>query len=57
MTEIDLTKILTKKEKAKELAVSTKTIERMVNSNRLSFIRIPNSKRRWFLPKNTLINP
>ena len=57
MTEIDLTMLKTKKEKAEELGISTKTLDRWVKTNKITFIKIKTSKRRWFLPKNNFINP
>jgi len=57
MTEIDLTSLRTKKEKADELGISTKTLDRLVKANKITVIRLKTSKKKWFLPKNDFINP
>lgn len=57
MTEIDLSLLKTKKEKADELGISTKTLDRWVKENKITYIKVKTSSRRWFLPKNDFINP
>lgn len=47
MTE---TKLLTKAEKAEELGISYKTLERWLENGRISYIKVQGSKRKWFLP-------
>jgi excisionase family DNA binding protein len=44
------TNLLTKEEKAKEMGVSKRTIDRWIKKEKITVINVPKSKRRWFLP-------
>ncbi len=47
MGEVEL-KLITKKEKARELKVSIRTIDRWVLQDKIKYTYLPNSKRKWF---------
>lgn len=44
------TNLLTKAEKAAELGISYKTLERWIKKGKISYIRVSKSKHKWFLP-------
>jgi len=50
------TTLLTRKEKAKELNISERTIDRWIKSGKINTIQLKGSKRNWFLPEDSGIN-
>lgn len=48
--QMETTNLLNKKEKAQELNISIRTLDRRVKKNKIEVIRVGKSKRRWFLP-------
>ena len=43
--------LLTKKEKAQELGISYRTLDRWVKSEKIKYFMVNKSKRKWFIPK------
>lgn len=46
------TNLLNKKEKAAELHISIRTLDRKIKSGKIDYITVKGSKRKWFLPQN-----
>lgn len=44
--------MLTRKEKAKELGISERTMDRWIKSGKVHTLRMSGSKRNWFLPNS-----
>lgn len=45
------TNLLTKREKANELKISYRTLDRRIKRGRLDSIKIPGKAQKWFLPE------
>lgn len=43
--------IYTKTQKARELKISVRTLDRWILSKKIKYFSLPKSKRKWFLPK------
>lgn len=45
------TTLLNKKEKAMELGITTRTLDRQILADKVHYIKVGKSKRKWFLPE------
>jgi len=45
------TNLLTKKEKASELGIHYRTLEKWIKKGKIEYLNIPNSKKKFFLPQ------
>ena len=52
MSKVDLQILLNKEQKAKELGICKRTIDRRIERGQMSYITIRNSERKWFLPED-----
>ena len=43
--------VLSRQQKAKELNITLRTLERWIKQNKIEHIIIPGSNRKWFLPE------
>lgn len=52
MSKVDLQILLNKEQKAKELGICKRTIDRRIEKGHMSYISLKNSQRKWFLPED-----